>query len=490
MDQTTYEQKADAFLAEVLTEYYEVRAGLKETLELTPIYERYADLFAEETVRERLDEREATAGHAGRYLADFAVEGYLENEVKGLSEEITNAELAATVPWDGEDVAFQDVPILLMNEDDRHRRHALARLYHSRQAEFNPLRIRRWNRLHDRTRDLGFEDYVAAFDQHRAANLHRLAEQMSWLLEVTEDAFEAELSTRLARHGVPRAEAGVWDVAAMLRAKEFDPLFPADQMLPALRETLSGLGIELDEQANVRLDTESRPLKSPRAFCAGVHVPDDVRLVIKPTGGVDDYRSLFHEAGHAEHFAHVSADLDLAHRRLGDNAVTETYAFLLEHLLFQPAWLESVLGLEPAQYEPAIRSLRFGLLWLVRRYAAKLNYELELHAGLVKGKAAAYVHWLKRGCRVQIPPERYLADVDDGFYVAQYLRAWIFEAQLRHYLETTFGDAWFAEPAAGEFLVDLWRVGQQYPVEELARQIGAEGLDLNPLAEQLTANPA
>jgi hypothetical protein len=246
------------------------------------------------------------------------------------------------------------------------------------------------------------------------------------------------------------------------------------------------MGIDLDAQTNVHLDTEARPLKSPRAFCSAIHVPQDVRLVIQPAGGMDDYHALFHEAGHMEHFAHVDPGLEFAYRYLGDTSVTETYAFLLEHLFFSPAWLEGVLGLRSGQYQDAMRASRFKLLWLVRRHAAKLNYELELHTGLVDAKASAYAYWLHRGCRVQIPPQRYLEDVDDGFYVAQYLRAWIFEAQLRRYLEQMFGAEWFARREAGDLLKGLWRVGQQHPVEELARQIGAPGLDLAPLVAQLT----
>jgi len=303
---------------------------------------------------------------------------------------------------------------------------------------------------------------------------------------VTEPVFEAELSVRLEAIGVPRSEAGIWDVAAMRRAKEFDPWFPAERLLPALKETLSGLGIDLDAQNNLHLDGESRPLKSPRASCANTRVPEDVRLVTKPRGGVDGYSSLFHEAGHAELCAHVAAELDFAHRRLGDTSLTGTYAFVLEHLLFSPTWLQGILGLRAEQIEPVIRYSRFHLLWFVRRYGATLNYEPELHAGLVDAKATAYAHWLQQGCKVQVPPQRYLEDVDDHFYGAQYLRAWIFEAQLRLYVELTFGVEWFRQPGAGRFLKDLWHIGQQYPVDELAHQIGSRGLHIAPLVQQLT----
>ena len=80
-------------------------------------------------------------------------------------------------------------------------------------------------------------------------------------------------------------------------------------MLPALEATLTDLGIDLRSQANVHLDLESRPNKSPRAFCAPIEVPGKVMLVIQPIGGKDDWEALFHEAGHTEHYAHTSGTL-------------------------------------------------------------------------------------------------------------------------------------------------------------------------------------
>src|SRR5439155_16414818 len=112
-----------------------------------------------------------------------------------------------------------------------------------------------------------------------------------------------------------------------------------DRMMPALEATLEGLGIDLRSQRNVELDVEQREKKSPRAFCAPIEVPDRVVLVIQPIGGVDDWRALFHEAGHTEHFANTSAELSVEERRLGDNAVTEGWAMLLEHLTADPTWL-------------------------------------------------------------------------------------------------------------------------------------------------------
>src|SRR5207302_780811 len=90
------------------------------------------------------------------------------------------------------------------------------------------------------------------------------------------------------------------------RATSWDEAFPKELMLPALEATLSDLGIDLRAQENVHLDIEERPRKTPRAFCAPIEVPDRVMLVIQPIGGPDDWRALFHEAGHTEHFANTS----------------------------------------------------------------------------------------------------------------------------------------------------------------------------------------
>ena len=149
------------------------------------------------------------------------------------------------------------------------------------------------------------------------------------------------------RVGVGLAEAERHDLRRFFRSSNWDAAFPADRMVPALRGTLAGLGIDLDAQANVHLDVEERPTKSPRAFCAAIEIPDRVMLVIQPQGGPEDWYSLFHEAGHTEHFAFTSRDLRVEEKRLGDNAVTEEWAMLFDHLV------EDRVALEPARLPAA-----------------------------------------------------------------------------------------------------------------------------------------
>ncbi len=476
----TIEHRLETFAQELTREHYQVGAGLKETLETTPIYERYADLFSKAMVTDLVRQPD---GARLQHLAEATAFEYLENSVKAKSEEITNAMLQATIEWDDRRVPFMTIASLIANEPDMRRRHTLERKQMEVVAQQNPQRADRWKCLHAEAHDLGFTDYVTMCNRLRALNLPWLSQQVQRLLDQTADTYFVKLEQHLGRIGVPRAEARTSDIARIFRAAEFDSLFPAETLVDSLRRTLLGLGIDLERQPGLKLDTEPRPLKSPRAFCAPIRIPQEVMLVIKPKGGQDDYHSLFHEAGHAEHFSHVAPDLPFAFRGLGDNSVTESYAFLFEHLLYHAPWLTRILGVQGgAQYREL--SL-FSKLWFLRRYAAKLLYEQRLHAEL-DGADQVYVDILGRHLGVRIAPERYLEDVDDAFYVAQYLRAWIFEMQLRAYLEKQFGVEWFGTPQAGEFLISLWQQGQRFRVDELARQLGYAGLDTDPLVEELT----
>lgn len=65
-----------------------------------------------------------------------------------------------------------------------------------------------------------------------------------------------------------------------------------------------------------------------------------------------------------------------------------------------------------------------SLLWLSRRYCAKLLYELELHqAKDLLAMKPRYVELLGDALKIEPSETDWLADVDPGFYVSEYLRA-------------------------------------------------------------------
>jgi hypothetical protein len=255
-------------------------------------------------------------------------------------------------------------------------------------------------------------------------------------------------------------------------------------MLPALESTLSDLGIDLRSQENVHLDLETRPSKSPRAFCAPIEVPDRVMLVIQPIGGKDDWEALFHEAGHTEHYAHTRGDLPTEDRRFGDMAVTEGWAALLEHLVTDTAWLNRRLDV-PRPGDLAAEGAR-TLLYISRRYCAKLLYEIEFfQADDPASMRPRYHEILTDALKLPVNQESYLDDIDGSFYVTGYLRSWAFEAQLRDFLRSEFGNEWFAKRDAGDLLRELWSVGQGPTADALLKDVSGSALEMASVAERI-----
>ena len=96
-----------------------------------------------------------------------------------------------------------------------------------------------------------------------------------------------------------------------------------------------------------------------------------------------------------------------------------------------------------------------------------------------------YVELLSDALKVTPSDTDYLADIDDGFYASQYLRAWAFEAQLRAYLREKFGTAWFTRRDAGSLLRELWEEGQKPTADEILQEVTGASIELEAVAERV-----
>jgi hypothetical protein len=476
-----YRDQADRFIAAIDEEYYLHYAGHKDSLDLQPIYEQYAELTS-------LDQANAIGAAVNgdrriRELWRFACQGCLGNLTREHAERIARLEADLTASVDAEEIPYRMLRPTMANSPDRDRRRRLEQARNALTEEhLLPVQLDAAGIEREAVKQLGAPTY-AELHRRFGFRLEELAEQARAFLDATERLYE-DAADRLfrARVGVGLAEAARYDVARLFRAPEWDPSFPGDRMVPALEATLADLGIDLRSQANVELDVEQREKKTPRAFCAPIEVPGRVVLVIQPIGGVDDWRALFHEAGHTEHFAHTSAELSVEERRLGDYAVTEGWAMLMEHLTQDIAWLNRRLDVpRPGQFAAESAT---GLLYLVRRYCAKLLYELELHeADDPPALRSRYVEILGDALKVEPSATDYLADVDPGFYVTEYVRAWAFEAQLKRFFLEKFGSAWFARRDAGSLLRELWSEGQRLTADEILNELTSAEIELEAVSE-------
>jgi hypothetical protein len=490
LDLEQYRRRAEEFVGALDLEYYQHFSGTKARCDTAAVYDRYPGLFTREAI-DGLEELYAAAVDDEKrrlaYLLVFAVDGYLGEQTKHLADEIANTEGEATITVDGESIGFRQASVVQANEPDGARRERIQAARLAATAELlNPLLDSLWRRCHELAVELGYPHYKELYGVIKGLDYDHLRAELEGFLNGTEGLYERVMD-RLVRErlGVRLEDLSYADLPYLWRAEGFDGAFRASALLPSLRRTLAGLGIDLDAQANVHLDTEVRELKSPRAFCAPVRVPDEIYLCVLPQGGQDDFGMLLHEAGHTEHFAHVLPDLAFEYRHLGDNAVTEAFAFIFDHLLGSREWLAQILDFEDS--ESYVWFAAVNDLYFMRRYAAKLAYETTLHAqtGSLDAMPAEYSSILTSATKVRVPEENYLVDVDDGFYCASYLRAWMLEGALRLMLQDNFGRDWYASTDAGDWLKALWSQGQHLPAERLLLRHGGGRLNADPLRHLL-----
>jgi hypothetical protein len=500
MDKTDYRISFASYNSGIELAHFEHRAGLRPELPVDEILDRYSDLFTLDSVGllgKAYDETPESAGTeraALRSLRSSARVGYLEFAVRDLINERGKCESAARVMWDGDVQSAHSVPRLIATESEPKRRRELLSRYVDSLSACDDLRAACFDSYHRSAHELGFEGYRDLYADITGVDFSRLISDINTFLLKTEVPYTTALGRELRenRVGVGIDELSYCDQLYLQRMNRLDRYFPANGLLKMYTSAMKDLGISVEKQRNIHIDLEPRPSKNPRAACFRVNGPKDVRLSLAPIGGSYDYTVLFHEAGHAQHFAWSSRELVERYPEflfVPENATSEGYAFLFSNLFHDPLWVaEYGSGFDSDEAVKISRSLALLTLYTVRRYCAKLKYEISLHDSpqvRTEHLSQTYATLQAEATLFSRPAAMYLMDVDDGFYAAAYLRAWAFEAGLRELLRTRYGRRWWASRKAGDELIDLWNTASRYSVEDLAALIGIGEVSFDLLAETL-----
>ena len=520
-----YRHEYARFNEDLLREFYLHYSGQKLDLELGAIYERHSDLFSLEAIdalRRQLNdtsEHFQTARTALRHLLAFAINNFLEAQVERLTEQVSGHEATATVEWEGRRMTFQETAIAVANETNRSLRDDIFQTRISMIQASNDLRSERLSKLHEAAKGIGFlkvlaetpgaeqsaeasgptvaqgtpgqaearsasGGYDSLYQDLLGLDFQQLESRCQGLLAGTESIYVTRLSEALREDlGICLDQATRSDAVHFLHHSRHESRFPAAGLLEVYRATMSGLGIKTEVQDNILIDDEPRPRKNPRAFCAPIRIPTEIRLVIRPFGGQSDYLAFLHEAGHAQHYAWTSSSLLPEFKYTGDAALTETYAFLFNHLPGDPVWLGEMLGF--AENADFVKATMLVKLVTVRRYAAKFIYEHELHtSGNIENAPSLYAELQTDATKFKTGEAEFLFDLDDGFYSAGYLRAWAFEVQLREHIKSRFGKSWWTSRRAGNFLKEIWETGERHTADEMATMIGIGPITFDSLVDE------
>jgi len=469
------------FYEELYYEIYLNYSGKKDSLNTSAIYSKYSFLANKELAIKLKEEKDKRS----RYLSAFIHESYLHSKTSKIKDKVSTLEGNIYIEYEGQKINYRIAPIIITNESNRVKR---RELYYKRIKEtykINRYLIKLWNAFLKVSKELGYKNYLEYCEYVNIKNYFKLYEEAKRFLDKTRKLYIDYMSDEFKKLNLDFYESERHDLAYFFRAKEFDQMFPKEKMLEVLEISLNNLGFNFKEYTNIIIDSELREKKTSRAFVSPVKIPEQIYLVLTPKGGQDDYLALFHEAGHAFHFANVERNNEPEFKYLGPASITETFAFLFEYLLLDKNFIRTYFNYN----EKYLKFQYIYKLYFLRRYCSKLLYEIELNTrGANNLVSYLYKEIMERNMITKHERALFLIDIDPGMYTAEYLEAWFFETQLRNYLREKFGYEWFKNKGAGEFLKSIWRSGTQYTLEELATKLGFKGISSDYIYEDIVTN--
>jgi hypothetical protein len=491
-----FEGQLQRYLFERSEEGRAVRVGEKEVSEQAAIVARYSDLFSREQLRALRDEEDPAEGDQREWLYRLRKTcegGLIAAELAEKEDELENAILAARVTFQGEELPLRSALATLAVLPAYRDRDELGELNREKSAEFNPDRLELLQAYEELEADLSEEpDPVARNEDEKQISLRELAA----VLTAASDEVEADFIVMRARWferllGPDRDEVpSSAHMAYVRRLSPLDSIYTKERATEVCLRTLSALGFDLAADRNIRLDLDDRPQKSPRACVIASDPPKVVHLITRAQGGLHDYQAFLHEAGHALHYAGVDPKLPYTFRRISrDHALTEIYSYICEAITREPGWHAEHFGLGEEEARTNAEATIFLEALLFRRYTAKLQYELGFWSNFEEAGLTSddYSERLTAATGIRYPRDGHLADMDPGFYSADYLRAWIRHAQLRSYLIGEVGEDWWRSPQTGEILRALFEEGTKPSSEEIANRLGFDPNDTAPLIKELTS---
>jgi hypothetical protein len=492
-----YEAELQRYLFERAEEGRAVRVGEKEISERAEIVARYRDLFTREQLDALKDAEEGVAGTERERvyrLRKTCESGLVDIELSEREDALENAILAARVTYKGEELPLRSAQAQLAVLPTYADREELGELQGDASAAFNDDRMELLRAREELDAELsGVPDAVARNEEEKGISLRELARVLADASRGADEVY-GRLSARWFDKllGSDRPELPTsYHVSWLRRLSPLEATYTKERATEVCLQTLRQLGFDLDQEPNIKLDLDDRPQKSPRACVIAADPPKIVHLITRAQGGLHDYQAFLHEAGHALHYGNCDPELPYTFRNLSrDHALTEIYSYIFEAISREPAWHAEYFDLSEEQAEEHAEATIFLEALLFRRYTAKLHFELEFWGSFGDGSAAGpdeYHRLLTSATGISYRPDAYLADMDAGFYSADYLRAWIRSAQLRQWLTREVGTDWWRDAKTGDHLRALFAEGTQPTSEEIAGRLGFDPHDTKPLLSELGA---
>jgi peptidyl-dipeptidase A len=269
--------------------------------------------------------------------------------------------------------------------------------------------------------------------------------------------------------------------------------FPRQQILPRLKRTYQGIGLDFDKMP-ILIDDEERPGKSQHAFSFSIDVPTDIRILANADDGIASYRTLFHEMGHAVYSASIRQPTYLL-QEAASPCFTEGIGQFFPMFLEEQPWLTGAAGVPPDLAKDFTKWTREDAAYGIRFHLVMLHFEREAYRNPEQDLTELW--WAMNDKYLGMPrhPEvdswaSIIHFTSHPVYYQNYLLADMIAAQIMHRLKQDQGPV-LDNTKTGEFLqTQIFAKGASIPWMQLLTETTSEPLKLKYyLEEKLGAPP-
>ncbi|MFH0958299.1 MAG: hypothetical protein V1897_06310 [Pseudomonadota bacterium] len=374
--------------------------------------------------------------------------------------------------------ALEIVPWLQKQDDYQLREEMTSELGIFSRAILNPMFLSILDTIQKTvTEKFGFSGYTDYAQFKRNSSFDEWQTVFTEYLSNTDEVYYGKVSTWVeARLGHPLETLNRSHTLRLMRIDAYDEYFPGSSLKEIVARTVKGLGLDLKKRKDIIIDIKDDARRNSDAICVPVDIPGEIRILVKPIGGIVDMEALLHEMGHAYFVSGFSRETPVEYRRLTRSpALDEAFAFLFMQLLENSKWLTDVARLAVSDAEKLVEEIRMKRLLLIRLHIGKFLAEKDLFESRNFKDSSFYCTWLQRATGFKYEPDGYLLDMEPEFYSAEYVWGWAGAEVLRRYLEGFCGENWYEVQEAGSFLTEISSDGRQNSLKQaLSKFCGAE----------------
>jgi hypothetical protein len=404
----------------------------------------------------------------------------------------------------------RDLDKLLSDEADAKKRAATALEEAKAAAALVPLAMTRDAAEEKALGSSSWASVIEAAHGMPVADLAALAEKTLTATEAVASQAVSEASVR--NLGVTADRLRRADLPRLVRQAPADSEFVAGHAWPAAVQVLTAIGAQ---QASLKVDAEPSPSKGARPLALLIDPPQDVRLSLRPAGGIAEQRATLHEGARA--LGGVSTTQprwELS--QLGDGSASEGVALLFESLAGDPGWLREATALRGEPLDDLVHTEVTRRLLTARRAAAQVLFEIRRREGprTAEAYSALYRGLAQRATFAVLSNEdaqRWTLQADAWLPAAPQLLGALLAAQLELSLRTPAGNAgasaalanatsvppvqaktagtavaiqWWKQPSPP--ILKIWQGGRSLTAAEAAQGLGLTSLDPSALAQIAT----